>query len=840
MSSLEEYRNQNIKYIKENKERFTKMFDVINRPGSAFSNILHFNVDNGNKYFQKKDFFKLLFTETASFKKVSDEILDNFKYENKFQILHSFAKNGKSTFLKHLQFKKERYIKKGLNLKFISFDFSENTNNNTSPQSSFQNTVHSFFESFLFDGDHIIEKNLEILYNLNEFISNNKFAPEDYESENKINDFKRLFSPFRRKLTLLIDTYNLDNTKFKEEKEQEFIDGFNKIINDLQVEKAGELFAYILLLRIIEEKNFFETKFIDLYSTDNNKKYTKTRNKLVVVLDNIDDISSHLASEVATNQAFYISKFMDIYFTFISEFSKHIKNFNLSEDVYFVYTYRTANYINAFQNYRRKYFLNESQKNRFSEYYYSARKHKITTVKESAQIIEKKFWFYQILCEVNNVNIHEKYSFFKHLHRLVYSPSSEIDLSQVFRLWNGNRTVIFNGSFFRQFDNFVFAPINKEFSFLEKGSLLHFFLRPFYDEGYYDTNLSKVITYIFSNFTICTSESKCEISRMILSIIINKLQDSNNKLRKIDNSFDLNNKGISIVELLDAIVIKNKFKNYAYELEEIKEFLNLLFFEEIDAWGHLLTCTKTTSYVENGINYQGKLLSFDKEIGEYKNAIESNNSLYMSNLKEIRFFYNDNALYLLKFVLPNFEYFSVFKGVKSPLMYLVDYELIEGTYKFEFEKVIADVYKSVKCISESSISFFKRFFLCNWSPKEYCSTELSFNNTFHFKEVISRHLTYIDQFRRYFINTVKDEDNLKNVQIAINNKLSDYLGQYITLYFTTHKEFGKMGGLPESLTNAFEIFEKLQKVLDEIKKEENILKNIPLDIETGYNKVYKK
>ncbi len=828
-----DYKNKNLEYIQKHNKRFLEVFDVKNRKDTVFSTILNFDTEKSNSSFSAEDYFKLLYTETSSLKKVNEEIIDNFKFETKFQIIHSFAKNGKSTFLKHLQYNKKRYISKGLNLIFINFDFSSNTTNSNASPSSFKNTVHSFFEYYLFNGGKINIDSLEAIKVLNKFIDEISIDQTIHLSEKKYHEIKTIFFPFRNKLTQIINEYD-SSTEFEEVKQQNFFIKFNEILNSFGEEKAGEILVYIILLRLINLKDQFSKEIIDVYENS----YKKTRNRIVVVFDNIDDITSHIAKEIATNQAFYLSKFMDIYFTFLCEFKKLFKNFIFNEDVYFIYSYRTANFVNAFQVFRRRYFLNESQKNRYTEYFYNAKKFKITTVKESACIIEYKFWFYKTLCEINNVDISPKYYFFDYLNTLVYLNSrnpDDIDLSQVYRLWNGNRSIIFNSQFFRQFENLNIDKIDKDFIFLEKGTYLHFFLKPFYDTGYYETNLSTIITKIFREFNNCTDSSKCELSRLLFNVIINTLQESNNRLRRIDDCVDLIDKGISLFELLNTLQIKNKDGASAYSLDEINEFLNLLFYEEIDAWGHLLTCTKTTTYEKDQDLLQGKLLTFDNEFSSYKEIQKgcSNESLKLK-LKDIKFFYNDNAYYLVKYVLPNFEYFSVFTGVKKPLKYLIDYRIFENEYKFDFSEVINKILGLVNCLCKSSITCYREYFLEHWTPKEYCETKLSFNNTFHFKDVISRHITYLDQFRRYLLKNSRriynvENNTLEKLQYEINIKLTYFLKKYLDLYFTTFESFKDMGDLPQSLIDANHVFLKLSEILETIEKKENLNKNIVLE-----------
>jgi len=211
-------------------------------------------------------------------------------------------------------------------------------------------------------------------------------------------------------------------------------------------------------------------------------------------------------------------------------------------------------------------------------------------------------------------------------------------------------------------------------------------------------------------------------------------------------------------------------------------------------------------------------------------------------LNSIKFYFNDSAYYLVKHVLPNFEYYSVFSGNKSPLIFSTDIisNQTDADWTFKFDEIISGVYKIVEGICEASIQFFEDFFSDHWTPKQYCeSTKISYNKTFQFKDIISKHLTYIDQFRRYLLNYFDEIypniSQLEKLKKQIMEKLCKYLRMYFKLFFDSYELIELMGEMPESLKSTSMRFKELSVVLDEIEDPMNLNKLIKLEVKAKSN-----
>jgi len=817
----------------EDAKRYDERFGVKKNPENAFEKIHDFSLkDRDDNLFTQHDYFEHLYYENDSIQKAKEQVINFVINNQRYILLHSYGRNGKSSFLNFLEHRVVEFQENGINPSFEFFDFEGNTNLSSSLKDSFQNSTHFFLNKFLFKENSFdfISSRSQIIKDLNTWLDENPIRNPNFDS-NKTYEYNNLFSQFRFKIGHCVETFceKHDFTQHNQHREN-LKKKISDILNQLEPREAGELFAYVLLLYILKNKVFFEGNFLHQY------RNSSTRRKIIIVLDNIDDILNNEAEDIATNYTYYICKFLTLFESLSPKIEKLLPGFDIRTDISIIYSFRTANYVNAMKISKED---SASIKNRHTELFHSAPKIKITSVKDSHEIINKRFRFYKDLVKKLNVPINPKYAFFEHLlkslqHASLYSTTDSQenykDLINIFRLWNGNREVMFNNYFYEYLRNLdpipnLHSPV---ISYLIKGTYLNIFLKPFI-ENKIESTLSDTIQLFFASFDENIRRERCSLQRILFTIILNRLQDIEKKLREITCSQDLHDKGISLFDLIETIKAIDTKNNQAYELEEIESLLNSIFFEEIDEWGHLLTCTKSTRGTsEKGTKIQGKYLDFTDEFDKYrtyqnKETLPTKKSRIKTDLSKIKFYYNDSCFYLITHVHRHFEYYAAALGFDKPLILHYHYSINKNaSYSFEFEKIIRDVLNKVSQICVSTLKFYENNFLDKFPPLKYTNSEYALNGKFYFDDMISKQHTYIEQFRLYltlFHKFSDDANTDRKIKESLNCKLVKFIKKYHALFFTCFRKLSEMR--PDILEDhplikSYDAFVELERIATEI------------------------
>lgn len=817
---------------KEIAERIDKRLNITTNPEYGLESILNFDfTKRDDKYFTDKDYFKYLYLKNSSIIDAQHKIINFIKGNHKYLILHSYGRNGKSSFLNLLEFESNEFSKTNINTCFEFFDFQGNTNMSNSRRDSFQNSTHFFFNKFIFKENtkDFLDERFSIVRELNLWLDNNPIEGRGFDS-NKTYEFNNLFSQFRYKIGKVVDFYfqNYDEARHNEIKEKTKED-ISEILNNLDESQAGELFAYVLLLYLIKNKDFFSSNKLIQYNNGN-------RRKIIFVLDNIDDILSNEAEDIATNYTYYICKFIDLFDSLDVKLNTLLTGFDINTDISLIFSFRTANYVNAIKICKEN---SESQNNRHGDLFHNAPSIRITSVKDSKSIIKRRYLFYKEMCSKLDLSINPKYKFLEDLlialeNSEYYSTSDDAienykDLVNIFRLWNGNREVAFNKYFFTYLDSLDTIPsmANPGISYLTKGTYINVLLKPFIENNIGGT-LSDVIQYFFNSFDHNIQLRRCSLQRLAFSIILNKLQDNDKYLRDITCSQDLHDKGVSLFELLELIKDIDNEDDEAYSLYEILELLNTVFFEEIDEWSHLLTCTKSTTKIKDDKKVQGKYLNFNEDFEKYKTYKSTDISFLektklKNELSEVRFYYNDSCYYLITHVHRHFEYYSLFLDSEKPLILHYGYEKSGREYIFEFESCIEKVLSKVSEICESTLFFYEDHFYKKYSPLQYTQSVYALNKKFYFDDIISKQHTYIEQFRLYILLYHNFSENRilnRILKVRANKKLITLIKRYHQLFFKCYLKLATLSDdLPASLHNSHKAFTILENKAKKIEEE---------------------
>jgi hypothetical protein len=777
---------------------------------------------------------------------------------------NSYGQNGKSTFLKYLERKTNIDENLNLELKHIFFDFSKRYKHTQKEfDITYYNRCCNFFETNFMSFS--TSKITEYVKEVGDFILFIQDIRENLHEKGNNHGLSDFFGEYVDNIHEIVEKILIQNKKRLSNIAQK--NHFRKKIRNFLKENEdkispSDLFCFVIFYKIFQNQGFFKNNKGE-FLTENSTNQTK-RNKLVFVLDNIDDIKSHTAETIATHQTDFLTEYFSRFNHVIQSYiSNNIPGLFLETDIVFIFSYRTANYLNSIFAYKN--YLNQSVIERYAHAFLNADKYKISTVKSSFEIIQSRLNFYNEMCKYYE---RERDSNYYLLSTLLSTVSPDIvkydkdfvveelqteinDLRNIFRLWNGNRKVLFNiVDYPHAIELFKSAElIPSENSYLRKGAFIFISLFLLHQKRNH-TQLGRLIDYIFTSHGDNIVKNRASLLRLLLTYIIS-LHDSNEN-RKIVISEDVVNKGVSLSLVFRTLTkFKNNDGELLYKKNDFDRLFDFLFFEEIDEWSHLISCYKGTSFIDiNGAEKAGKKFQFRKEVEKFFSDYDFENDCYKDSNTErffesIRLYYNDNSKYLITHVIMHFEFYSFSVGNEKPL-FLLNYNVInrrDSQIDFAFCEAIDKVFKRVERCIESNINFQIDSVSSFYTHNEFVLTSyLSLNNKFFFADLISKHITYLEQFRRcileekiqistFLTGSIEAKQDL--LKLA-NTKLTKVINNYLNLFFLNYnKLFELNNNIPESLekTNGgFRILEKKVKLIID-----SDYKDFKTSIKTNYN-----
>lgn len=841
-----------IEYTKEELVRFSLHFKASSSVrGHVLNRILNQDARGVSRNFQASDFFKYFYIENESIKNAKTSLLNNLVKNQPYHILHSYGKNGKSSFVNYLLHENEKDPQD--NLIPIFFDLSQSSTDSIAPKDTFMNKCHNIFINRIFYTTRDLDESIKSLSKFIDFVfeSHDYVKADPHINLQQKNIYLKYFEDFIYNFKILCDDYLLkyrNNGMSEADLIYSFKTRLNDTLNNIPQSKSTIVFCFIL----------FWITFENTKSLNKNLE-SKKRSKLFFILDNIDDILSDLAEDVANNHVFFICEFVENANIVLNSFlNDKIPGLHLESDLAFLFVYRTANYLNVLNS---DTLLNASKKGRFPDYFINAPKYKISTVKTSKQIFRARLHLYFKLCEFNKRKPEKKSLLIKQLIESIktaeledfkdyefedeinpYFSNSEIkDINNIFRLWNGNRICINDLHLYPNidevYDNLSMIKSNAENSYFRKGVFIYLFLNILMTRNK-DNELGKFLDYLFNSYEDDTEKGNQNFKRLLLNVIINKCNDSEN--RKISNNKELREKGVSLFYLLEKFDKIESDGEKPYSIEDFEEFLHCMFYSEIDNWGHLLTCFKSTSYIDHNYDKkQGKKLNFKDELEQYKTITDYNSGVLtevakkshgskVKQIDKVRFYYNDNAYYLSNHVLRHFEYYSLFLDQKKPILLQLNHNLSNGENMFEFENTINIVFERVKNCLSNVICFYNKYFSDKYDLETFvCDSEFCLNDRLFFSDLISKHITYLNQFRMsvfdsdIIVNQNKNNSyNKKQLTILFNEATTLAIKNYLILFFNLRKELViKHSNIPnQTLESTRKSFQKLLGIIRKIEK----------------------
>jgi hypothetical protein len=260
------------------------------------------------------------------------------------------------------------------------------------------------------------------------------------------------------------------------------------------------------------------------------------------------------------------------------------------------------------------------------------------------------------------------------------------------------------------------------------------------------------------------SEGYCLIMRMVLSLILNfsNLRLSEQALKRP--------KPIPDVPL--RLVLREGLK--IYPPNDIFEALTKGFLLQGDRLIHLLTFRNRVVENEDAFKHEIEQIKATGQVPE--------------TLKDVHVTLNHAGFIFLKFLIPQFEFYSLLAGHEHSLFTV---GLTKGEKgKYLFEKYIEDTLRIVKLHIDLMRKFYEKKIQLVWpEPDEYLKSRFVFKHfgkkgprdigDFHATRLIPRHIQYVDRFRRWILEKCKGADGIEHEELV---KVNQILMKHITTY----------------------------------------------------------
>jgi hypothetical protein len=763
-------------------------------------------------------FYKYFFTSDRLIEKHSSRLIELLLTRNQmFHVVHGYSKNGKTTFI--------RNAINSFNDKVLPPDIPRYVDVFSMISYNFQDLNHGdfltkikelFINTFICNSIPEQRKRNDDLFKFSGFI--NVFEGDLRKSNNIA--IANMFSNRFDELKIAIYNYceesllYLDKGKLIENKvlfKQYFTDHvLNKNVSDY--------FIFLVIYEIVCRREYI------LYSK---KKY-----KFVFILDNIDDYLKNDDFEFLKHPQIVLSSFFyklaeipivgSIFLSTLSKIYEHDsskvaqKIFSFSEQLSFIYVFRTANFL-AFANIVRDCIKNEADSS--IKYYPSSilknNYIRFTTIGNTSKIVEKRISrFFELTELIEELNIPNGFLFLRYMSENFSSAKLDDNINiryrNIYNIWNGDKNALWTSIIdswgkteSRYFINEkIIVELSEDFNncfykdYLMKGVYVRFFLDLLNDHN----GFIKVMNQIIFSFRDTHLQKKVKnIRRIILNLITNESEKNkkvfkNKDLRTIEN---IEKAGVGLYDLLELIYkyIKTVNNKKYYTTDEVRLFFEeICQTEQIDHFAQLFSIYKSPLIKEqqeekytNYYNVNNEIIRFEKEGVDCKN-----------DLNQIRLFNNNSAVYLTSSLLSNFEYFSfsidqntlplIFSFRRKPEIKIAT-QINHFLFYYTIESVFQDVEHTINNLVDFYIESLSKHYLPSefvmsdlfsvlMPPKDNAESNLLEGNV-QFKLIIARHFTYIESFRQVVLTKNKI---LKDIDISEKKIINEYLLKVLDKY----------------------------------------------------------
>lgn len=332
-----------------------------------------------------------------------------------------------------------------------------------------------------------------------------------------------------------------------------------------------------------------------------------------------------------------------------------------------------------------------------------------------------------------------------------------------------------------------------------RGIILHAFLKilfgseekypidPIFDDGTEDTT---------------STPAYCSYCRMLITVIYNLTCPNGKRFNRwLDNLHEITREHFTLDKLILALRVNNNPKESIIPYKNVFYWINKFYNIRNETITHMINISDKTSFKNKSISYEDEVL---------ESSTIDHEGLAESSLGKISVRINPSGVVYLRYIIPHFEYFSMYKywkGGDSDSVFSVRFKplylstsFIASDNKFEFEILLEDVLKLFEKKKRRNDKFLQENIMKMTninSIEKFLSSKFAFhlkdiNSQLYSSRVITTHLRYIESFRKYllddktFNNYVlscrKYNHKCKSI-IELNNFILEIQQKYVCLFF---------------------------------------------------------
>lgn len=809
-------------------EIFKKRLNIFN---DDYVSILKKVIQVNQKYMLDDLFYKYFYVDNEEIRKIERDFIDSLYDDCQIKIIHGHSKNGKTTFINHIIYKIRRdkkLLRNGYDdIVLIPFDYEngEIGNYRNKMEGDFQNRfMKVLLEDRLKLNEEVQIFNKFIFNFYNELIKEGLINQANYLEKNV---FKIIFA-FNR---------YLENTNYGNNGNTELIlKNFKKyVINSITNNNCAYYFVYYVLFEVFNRRgDFLKGKIC----------------KYIFTLDNIDDYLENKDILFLEQPQIKLSSFLFLFSenpfisgVFVKSILKTINSkennlhFSFKDQIIVVYILRTANFL-VFANLINKQYIKASgsQEIHFADLLIEKKNYFYKTEPNTSKILNQRLDIFQEITERMKIDIPYGFTFLKSLSDNFDTDTTdkeENDIRRIYNLWNGDKSAFWNSitknwglieKKYLKYENIIKILNDNEKirysikTYLFKGVCLNLFL--------FLLRKNKTLEDLLRNSIDCFMDPENgqmkNINRMVLNYIVNETIESGwpECIKNIES------KGVGFYELLEKvdefiekINCKCNMKEIIYKNSQVDEFIEKLFTTKIDHFANPFVIYKDQIKIVNNIKVNSNYYELKKELQRYRK--EKKDPKCKEELNKIRIFSNNNAAYISLSLLSNYELYSHLvsddlHNYNLPLLFLLTKDENAGTITKEvdlpFYNVITNVFAKVEEIVTNMVDFYIKYLGEFYDPDEFIEDsfftvllnddenkkdgnkrdglhikEKKKKGNFQYNLIISRHITYLQDFRQVVLNYKDNNWNLNlDEKIIANLFLTKTILKYCMLFIKSY------------------------------------------------------
>lgn len=535
-------------------------------------------------------------------------------------------------------------------------------------------------------------------------------------------------------------------------------------------------------------------------------------NPVVFTFDNLDDVYTFMPEEVALS---YTNKLVSSFNNLKSSFPESFKvikkigqrDLAFSQKAKFVFIYRTSNFLSTLSiRLSQSDSINSRLPNQREEHI------QLSTVKSSVGILKKRLSLYMEVCEY--LGIAEEYISGKALileailevlnddetdENEEVGESIELksvnNFDMLFRLWNGNKLEFIKELMEMDFsivcNSILTSPASSKRVKIEL--YFSYILNHFYNKTIKNNALERSINTAFNDFSNKIEDSRPSLSRLFFSYIYFYRSQS----KSHENHNNSYSKGVQLRDFINHIKDLENNNNSLYSSEEIETFLLDTFSFPVDHWGNFYNCCSQTK------------AQFGTSGEHYKWLDDLHNVIYdRATPKNVSVFYRDAAFYFILYLRRSFEYFAFAEYLRrsksSTKDYIpvseqiIKYLTINDSNNARFDSLksrLIRIRERIKKLCNYTVEFYHNM-TPSLSLEQFLNSHWNIEGQLYHENLISKIIDYLnsldkwidrENFSSSYFSSLRINIEDKNYKIQ-KNKLRILLLTEVVAYCNLNKE----------------------------------------------------